>query len=523
MNEAPKDPAVAIISPAAPVFTKLRTHLGESSNEIVLHELASASAAIEKAGAKHAAARLLQLDDYATVLPPEALPRLLDPASILDELEETTSKWLGRWILLRNIFALFPLLITWFSLSVATSAYRDEIRQNPNQVYQPFLVLWENGFDHRMWLTFSLVAGIDTVLFIMIIGMTAIIHALEHGSHSRAQQLAARVDRAVAALVAALGEERWRATNNPGEWAPEVRRVIERAMQETRELNKANQQALESAKMAIQEAKQSHTELIRELGGEVVRTLDAVRAENTRLLQLTAQELGDMLAQAFAGQKQVAEESLAAVTEARRATEHASERAQATFAELKRESVDALRSLHEADRGFLVDIGRETRDLLQRLGSQVGTFHESASMLAGSVGQVGDVAIKLGENAGKFADSARVMDEHVAKMTASQERFAGKLAETAEATRGAVDHVNTATRQMQETTTQLHDLLVAVSSTLSPQLQHLGAQVRSASDALSQTQSRLAETSDGLARAAEYFRNMPRPKVIVTLFGKSST
>lgn len=505
MNEAAHGPAIAINVSRASAFDKLRKHLTAPTSTVILEELASATAEVKNAGAKHAAARLSQLDDYATALPPEALPRLVDMDGILDELEDVKSKWPDRLGLFRNIAALIPLLFTWFSLSWATSAYRDEIHQNPDKVYQPFLVLWENGFDRGMWLPFSFVAGVDTALFVALIVATALIHRFEHRTRDDARQLAARVDRAVTGLVAALGEERWLATKNPGDWAAAVQRVIDRAMQETRELNKANQVALDSARLAIQEARQSHTDLIRELGGEVGRTLDAVRAENARLLQQTAVELRDMLTQVFAEQKQIAEESVATVTKARSAIEQSNEHAQATFADLKRESLEALQALHEKDRTFL----KETGDLLAGFQSDLDQYRQSASSLADSIGQIGTVAQKLGANTEIFAETAKAMEQHVRSVV-----------DAADATRGAVDHMSSATMQMRDTTMQVHTMLVEVSGNLSPQLQRMGTQVQSASDALAKTQERLADTSESLAQAGKYFRNMPRPRVVFSLFGQ---
>jgi hypothetical protein len=523
MNETAPGPAAATTSRVAPPFGNLRRHLTHlQGSAAVLDELASASTELEQAGAKHAAERLLQLDTYASVLTPEALPQLVDMDRALDELEEATSKGLARWVLLRNIFALFPLLMTWFSLSVATSVYHDEVLQHPNQVYQPFLVLWENGFDHRIWLTFSLVATIDSILFFSLICMTGAIHWLEHQSRSRAHQLAARVDRSVTALAGALGEVRWRVTNNPGDFATEVRRVIERALEETRELNKANQQALETVRLTIHEARQSHTQLMHDLGAELATTLEAVRAESARLLQQTAQELHEMLAQAFATQNQVAAESLAAVTEARRVGEQSNERAQMAFSALKQAAVEELHNLHETDRQFLVGIGSETRDLLQGLRSELALYRQSASTLASSIGQIGDAAATLGANAEVFVGTAKAMAEHVQSAAQSQERFASKLEDAAAATHGAADHMNRAAEQMQASLAQVHGVLEALSGRLVPQLQSMGAQVQHASEAMAETQDRLADTSKGLARAAEYFRDMPRPKVVLALIGRSS-
>jgi len=202
-------------------FQKLRDHLPSEKKDIA-DDLDAVRQDIETEGAIAAAERLLRLDEYAMSLPPESLAGLVDSNAALEELEESISaRYLYPWLVAaRNLLALLPLLFTWWSLSRATTAYQTEVHLHPNLVYQPFLMLWENGFGQGMWPTFSFVAGADAILFILIIGVTAVVHWLERKAQTRARQIVASMDQSVMQLVAALGQSRLAFSGNPSDWAP---------------------------------------------------------------------------------------------------------------------------------------------------------------------------------------------------------------------------------------------------------------------------------------------------------------
>src|SRR5260370_34153972 len=55
--------------------------------------------------------------------------------------------------LARNVFIFVPIIITWLGISQATSKYHELLshclNKCPDQVSQPFLYLWEQGFGGR--------------------------------------------------------------------------------------------------------------------------------------------------------------------------------------------------------------------------------------------------------------------------------------------------------------------------------------------------------------------------------------
>ncbi len=68
---------------------------------------------------------------------------------------------------IRNCLALVPLILTWVALYFASSNYQQDLQKYPNDLYEPFLKLWQFGFHNTTWFTFSKAALIDVVLLLV--------------------------------------------------------------------------------------------------------------------------------------------------------------------------------------------------------------------------------------------------------------------------------------------------------------------------------------------------------------------
>jgi methyl-accepting chemotaxis protein len=506
-------------------FANLRKRLAAPGQVAIINHVADVAAELEAAHAHDAAKRLCQIDDYALAMPPEAIPNLVDSPSVLDEIEDAKGQRCATSILWRNLLALAPLLITWLSLSLATSAYHAEVARRPDSIYQPFLALWESGFGVGFWPTFSAVAFWDAILFAGIIGLTWRIHSLERSGQQEARQLVARMDGAVVALVAVLGEEHMTGLNHPGEWAAAVKRVIDSALKETRELNKANEQALKAAQEAIRTAEQRHEELVRRLGGEILATLQAVRAQSEQTTSAVGTEAREMFAQAAAAHQQLAESSLQAVRQV-------GDQSRQYIAELKQETVETLRDLHEEDRKFLLasaqradDLTRnhlmptvETfRDIVLEFRTDLEQYQQGAKDLVGSVTRIREVAERLGETVQAFSTAAQSIQTQLQTVAQTQGQYATHI-------RSAADEMRTATTDMGASAAKVNDLLTTISGQVSPRILLLAEQMDRASTSLANTQqelqTELAKVSSGLSQTVEALNNLPQQKPIFPFFGR---
>jgi hypothetical protein len=531
-------------------FEKMRTALPADAPSDIVDDLVALTSQLEGSNAKASASRMYQLADYATVLPPESLPRLLDSTATLDELEEAYSNRyrLGLLGIVRNVLALVPLLLTWWALSAATNAYQVEVRIHPDMVYQPFLVLWENGFNQGFWPTFSTIAGVDAVLFAFIIGLTGFIHSLEQHAHKRARQVVANMDRVVTRLVATLGHARMTLSGNPSDWAAAVANVIKTAMSETRQLSKAGESvvkaatvATETARIAIDQIALQTREYITQVKGEFAETVrqlheedkvflaQLLRQADDRLIaahEASAQRMSDLYAQANAEYKRQAQASQEAVERTREFTE-----------QIRREAHEALEQINEENRRFFADALRDAQDLVRQAADradqitggqlaplveefrqtlvafkgEIEEYRRSSAGLVGSMTQIGDVTRRLGESAQAFTDTATEMDTHVQAIAQTHTQFAQRVESVAVALGAAADATSTAAIGMQASATQV---LSAIERT-----GELTSEVIQASQQWSAAQASLKAVTDALRGATQSLRDA-RVVVSVWPFGK---
>lgn len=113
--------------------------------------------------------------------------QMIDPDSIVEGFRSTQTR--GRFIdileMLRNTIILAPIMITWFSISQATEQYHtllsEFLKSRPNDVSQPFLYLWQEGFGGRLpsYLTLSSIGIVDAALIAFILVLTLITFSMD--------------------------------------------------------------------------------------------------------------------------------------------------------------------------------------------------------------------------------------------------------------------------------------------------------------------------------------------------------
>lgn len=127
--------------------------------------------------------------------------KLINPDLIVERYRSqhaSTRDWLVEVLeLARNVFIFVPIIITWLGISQATSKYHELLSQClnkcPDQVSQPFLYLWEQGFGGRLpdVLRLSTVGLIDATILAIIFTLTFIVTLLSN-ANSREQDLRAQ-------------------------------------------------------------------------------------------------------------------------------------------------------------------------------------------------------------------------------------------------------------------------------------------------------------------------------------------
>lgn len=132
--------------------------------------------------------QLLFLQKEGIKIGPEATCSLLDPAKVESAAEDHFVRAATILEAMRNIFILFPILVTWLSLGLAATAYSQIAQTYSNQ---SFLKLWADGFPgaHEPAPAFSVVAGLDVSILILLLILTFLIHVIEGMARHKAARL----------------------------------------------------------------------------------------------------------------------------------------------------------------------------------------------------------------------------------------------------------------------------------------------------------------------------------------------
>ncbi len=98
-----------------------------------------------------------------------------------------------------------PLLVTWFGLMQATSAYQALVGSDPAQAARPFLQLWQSGFEGRLagWATFGHVALYATAVIAVLL-VLSVVHGLRRAGADRREEHAAQEAEDLLARLAPL-------------------------------------------------------------------------------------------------------------------------------------------------------------------------------------------------------------------------------------------------------------------------------------------------------------------------------
>ena len=131
--------------------------------------------------------------------------QLINPDSIIEQYRRkrlSPGGLVQTLELFRNIFIFLPIIVTWLGISQATGAYHALLAQClklcPDQISQPFLFLWEQGFGGRIADVFRLSniglidASILAVIFMLTLFVTLLAIANNRREEREAQHLNTR-------------------------------------------------------------------------------------------------------------------------------------------------------------------------------------------------------------------------------------------------------------------------------------------------------------------------------------------
>jgi hypothetical protein len=283
---------------------------GQSAREATTDTLSKLCKQLRSAGADGAAGRFEVIaSKIAENRPFDDVERHIDPERAIDELNSARGR--PRWSklfrgdlrrglrpllgfpksvrfvhLLRNVAALAPLIFTWIILGFAAEHYNSDLKNHPKMVNEPFLLLWQQGFNVG-FPSFERVTIIDFSLLALVVLLTIWVHWAE----GQAVRSADSVYKTVDSLRAFLADRRSLPTPltplTPEQWAEITSETLSETVLLVQELNAASELAIKEASDRLNAIQDTSRELIQDFKGAVLQTLTSVREQNEHFIENT--------------------------------------------------------------------------------------------------------------------------------------------------------------------------------------------------------------------------------------------
>ncbi|MCB5166312.1 methyl-accepting chemotaxis protein [Streptomyces bambusae] len=337
----------------------------------------------------------------------------------LDALDGTAPEpvWWARLEVFIGALVFVPLLITWFGLSRATSAYEALIGAEPKAAARPFLQLWQSGFEGHLTglFTFGHVATAATTAILLLFALVSVHGWRRAQTERRAEQTQRTADALLAELVPALTRAQLllneRRLSSPQRFAAELAgaaATLGRLGEQALKVHHRLDAAAAAVETAVQSAEQriAHVEsAVRPLELAVGRVETAVAAnaddieqavasltgpleKNGERLELAVAESGTSVRQALADVRTVSGEVRDAIGAAGDQVEDsvntmaAAQRSFTTSTELATDiSVQVLSRLGEVTDRTAEAVATSQQAVL-RLDAQTGALREAAERFA---------------------------------------------------------------------------------------------------------------------------------------------
>lgn len=361
--------------------------------------------------------RLKMAATNALKVSPEAVYAWVDPDRFKHEAETALARPAEKLSGRRNIVIIVPLTLTWLTLALAAIEYVVDITNHPDDIYQPFLALWQNGFPHAGWpitITLADVGFVDFFLLAYILYLTFREQRIQRDAQDEAQLLTKKVDDVTQQLVAISSGKTHRAVVGPDATAQDVANamqdVIDQAFNRAQQFNDAAEHRLTQIADAAQQSILASQQAVEQLLAD--RLDPAIRSMSDNIAQLQGQ-----LAASQRGIDQLAA---------------ASGQIAAAAGELARNAGAYMAAANEI-RGHIQELRNTQGELVDRIDAVGGTLDASARALQQVAGAIGGG--KMEELQRKYDEAIghlRETNRHLNGTTTHMDRAAGALDDAAD-------------------------------------------------------------------------------------------
>lgn len=181
------------------------------------------SQTLQERGARDGARRLEIVEQQLQHFSVEGATQYIRKEEILRELEGQED-WPSTMLHgLRALLCIAPIAFTWWALHLAGDAYTQDLQDAshyPNDLYQPFLQLWQENFhgNHGFVLSFSLTTFLDALLLALLALLVVVVMPWwEKRRRAALRESLGEFDVVIDDLLAAIGQANVSASSVPTE------------------------------------------------------------------------------------------------------------------------------------------------------------------------------------------------------------------------------------------------------------------------------------------------------------------
>lgn len=439
--------------------------------------------------------------------------RALNPESVATVIRGRTlrNKRLGEMERIRNMLALFPVLLTWVGLFFASISYRMFSEARPElAATMPFLLLWEQGFvvegqsyglPLASLFALSIVAALDVVIIAIMLILTWRVHLETNVNQANREQMAQTLQRRIehvgwrAALLLArrtspqVGVDVFRDRSDQlldemRAWNEEIRNLAEARIEQTQDFLQATRN--------FHEAATELSGMARDAKGSFENMIDIVTGVRDRIGELE-------------DQRQSIERALSGVGPALQTYASALDKTLDTHAAAIQSSLDGNAAAakagldshaqaiqtgldrHAASTKTTLDgHAQATQASLEGLSGQIeASLNSHGETMQQGVADLAAAAREFGERAGQAVAATQTIGEHMERIEAVLGRIqaanAQHLREGAQQVASAVQGVTASVRDLQQV---LDTYQESTERMVSEGTAHVGAATQSVADAV---------------------------------------
>lgn len=249
--------------------------------------------------------RLVFVYQHYDRIAPDAAFQCLNVNAFHDEVEEALARKYRIFLLqaLRNCLGLAPLILTWFALFQAISAYQIDLQHYPKDAYEPLLKLWQTGFHGTTTLIFTVVALFDIVFLLSYVLVMLLVTVLEGRARNNATDFVQEYQLVIEGLLQVVSSQGiFPIASNADVYrvTAAIRQVIDRAVTESQQIAEVAttylQTLAQQSQLSLDKMIQSMQEFILQMTQSNVQTIAQAFAQAQIPVQQIVQASQDAIA-----------------------------------------------------------------------------------------------------------------------------------------------------------------------------------------------------------------------------------